>query len=75
MKNSGDRTRDAYSTFATRLPALGLGDEFLWLADMQEDLAEPLYVDQVHYTGAMNRRIAEAMVAHITTRNLSSHRR
>jgi hypothetical protein len=70
MKNSGDRTGDAYSTFAARLPALGLGEEFLWLADMQEDLAEPLYVDQVHYTGAMNRRIAEAIVTHIVTRVL-----
>jgi hypothetical protein len=35
--------------------------DFFWAADLQKDLHEPLYVDQVHYTAAMNRRVAEAI--------------
>ena len=35
-----------------------LGESFLWLADMQLGLAEPLYVDQAHYSGPMSDRIA-----------------
>ena len=35
------------------------GDNFLWLADLQENLREPLYVDAVHYSGHMSRIIAE----------------
>lgn len=34
-------------------------DHLLYLADMQEHLQENLYVDQVHYTPAMNQRIAQ----------------
>jgi lysophospholipase L1-like esterase len=35
--------------------------DFFWAADLQKDLHEPLYVDQVHYTAAMNRRLASAI--------------
>jgi hypothetical protein len=31
---------------------------FRWCADLQEGLAEPLYVDAVHYTARMNRLVA-----------------
>jgi hypothetical protein len=31
---------------------------FLWCADMQERLAEPLYVDAIHYNAAMSERLA-----------------
>ncbi len=34
-------------------------DNFLWLADIQKDLKEPLYVDKFHYTPSMNERIAQ----------------
>lgn len=36
-----------------------LGDSFLWAADMQEHLEEPLYVDAFHYTAPMSKRIAK----------------
>jgi len=49
--------RFGYARFRERMGA-SLGEGFLWLADMQEALREPLYVDQVHYTAAMSRRIA-----------------
>lgn len=35
-----------------------LGRSFLWAADMQQDVAEPLYVDAFHYTAPMSRRVA-----------------
>jgi hypothetical protein len=35
-----------------------LGNNFLWCADMQEDLKEPLYVDIAHYTAGMSKRLA-----------------
>ncbi len=34
------------------------GDNFLWLADMQEDKRENLYVDEVHYTASFTKEIA-----------------
>ena len=35
-----------------------LGDNFLWCADIQEDLNEPLYVDQIHYSAKMCKKLA-----------------
>jgi hypothetical protein len=35
-----------------------LGSDFLWLADMQQDKHENLYVDSVHYTAAFSKEIA-----------------
>jgi len=49
--------RFGYARFRERMGA-SLAEDFLWLADMQEQLQEPLYVDQIHYTAAMSRRIA-----------------
>ena len=34
------------------------GGNFLWLADMQEDKHENLYVDEVHYTASFTKEIA-----------------
>lgn len=39
-----------------------LGRNFLWCADIQEQLKEPLYVDLVHYTSAMSNRLATYIV-------------
>ena len=65
---SGERTRRGYEYFAELLREGDPDPHFLWLADIQEDLRESLYVDQVHYTGAMSRLIAER------TRELLSER-
>lgn len=40
-------------------------NRFFWLADMQEDLKEALYVDTFHYTSPMSRRIGELIAANI----------
>lgn len=36
-----------------------LGPDALWAADIQEGVREPLYVDDIHYTAAMARRLGE----------------
>jgi hypothetical protein len=36
-----------------------LGSDVLWLADLQQDRQENLYVDAVHYTAAFSKEIAE----------------
>jgi len=35
-----------------------LGNNFLWTADLQEHLHEPLYVDGVHYSAKMSEKLA-----------------
>jgi hypothetical protein len=35
-----------------------LGDNMLWLADIQQDSSKPLYVDQVHYTASFTEQLA-----------------
>src|ERR1043166_6975016 len=47
-----------------------LGDGFLWAADMQEDLAEPLYVDSLHYSGRMSELFARSIVNAMSERDL-----
>jgi hypothetical protein len=70
LRNTGERARVGYDELARRFAATPPGDEFLWLADMQQDMAENLYVDQVHYTGAMSERIAQRIAAAIADRQL-----
>lgn len=36
----------------------GVGKNFLWLADMQEHMKEPLYVDRIHYSPELCQIIA-----------------
>jgi lysophospholipase L1-like esterase len=36
-----------------------LGNNFLWIADMQENLKKPLYVDDIHYSQEMTELIAK----------------
>ncbi len=36
-----------------------LGNNFLWLADMQEGIDKSLYLDKYHYTAEMSKEIAE----------------
>jgi hypothetical protein len=57
-----DFEQNNYSTFGYRRMAERLRREppvpdFLWAADLQVGVFQPLYVDQVHYTAAMSERI------------------
>ena len=35
-----------------------LGRNFLWCADIQANCQEPLYVDNIHYSNKMNKKLA-----------------
>ncbi len=59
-----------YARMAERLPAPARGPDFLWAADMQEGVREPLYVDEIHYTAAMSRRVAEEIGTALVQRGL-----
>jgi hypothetical protein len=52
---------DGYAQMALRIDQLQRRDSFLWLADIQQERKQPLYVDQVHYTGAFAKVVAEAV--------------
>ena len=46
----------------------GLGENFIWCADIQEGVEQLLYVDLVHYSPDMSRRVAECIAAGISPR-------
>lgn len=43
----------------------GQGIDFLWAADLQQNLEEPLYVDQVHYSAAFSSRLADFIAEYL----------
>lgn len=45
---------------------------FLWLADIQEGIQKPLYVDKVHYTAEFSSRIANEIGDYISEQGLMS---
>jgi hypothetical protein len=47
-----------------------LGNNFLWAADIQEQAVEPLYVDNVHYSGKMSKMIAQYIFDKMVERKL-----
>ncbi|HEX5130895.1 MAG TPA: SGNH/GDSL hydrolase family protein [Candidatus Krumholzibacteria bacterium] len=49
------------------------GNDFLWCADIQEHLHEPLYVDKVHYTARMSALLADTIAIGIRDRGLIAH--
>lgn len=52
-----------YEYIAQQVPERLAWPNFLWAADLQDGVQEPLYIDEVHYSAAMSRRFA----AHIAT--------
>ncbi len=44
--------------------------DFLWLADMQQGLKEPLYMDGMHYGPQMNHKIASAITRTLLERRM-----
>lgn len=47
-----------------------LGSNFLWLAEIQRDIQEPLYVDQAHYNARLSRLLAQEIGDFIVRRSL-----
>jgi hypothetical protein len=54
-----DSRKVFHSTMRELLDQMPADPQFLWCADIQESLAEPLYVDHHHYTGAFSKIFAE----------------
>lgn len=50
----------------------GMGENFVWAAGIQQGIKAPLYVDRVHYTAAMNEKLAQFIVTRIRER-IDSH--
>lgn len=63
-------SRYGYRLLAKRLESLSLGDNFLWCADIQEEAEGLLYVDLVHYSPELNRRLAGTIARLVAERNL-----
>lgn len=51
-----------------------LGRNFLWCADIAEHLREEVYLDQVHYTPRMSRRVARCIAKGMLRRGLIARR-
>jgi hypothetical protein len=47
-----------------------MGDNFLWLADIQMNSNSALYVDSVHYTGDFSKEIAWMIARSMIKRRL-----
>jgi hypothetical protein len=53
-----------------RVDASPLGDNFLWCANIQAGVSEPLYLDQMHYSPAMSLRLARCITDGLVEREL-----
>jgi lysophospholipase L1-like esterase len=62
--------RNGYERLAAILKDEAAGADFVWSADIQERLREPLYVDSIHYTAAMSDRLARHIVGVLAERGL-----
>ena len=60
-----DCVRAGYEMMNSRRADDFTGDEFLWLADMQEGRADNLYVDADHYTPGFSREIASRIAQYL----------
>ena len=64
--------KTGYERMAAVLHSEPAGADFVWGADIQETLREPLYVDSIHYTAAMSDRFARYIVGLLGERRLLS---
>ncbi len=53
---------EAYERVAARSRGSSWGKNFLWCADIQQNIQKPLYVDIVHYSPEMCRLLAQCIV-------------
>ncbi len=62
--------KPGYEMMAKTVETGVLGSNFIWAADMQQNLKKPLYVDAVHYSGEMTNMIAKYILDAIKERGL-----
>ncbi|MEQ1573337.1 MAG: hypothetical protein ABL993_03745 [Vicinamibacterales bacterium] len=60
----------AYGVMSAHRAELEAQGNFLWLADMQEDVRENLYVDRVHYTAKASGEIARRILQFLNASSL-----
>jgi len=65
-----ERSRLGYPKVAALYRNGSLGPNVVWCADLQERLHEPLYIDAVHYTPRMARRVARCLSKAVARRRL-----
>ena len=61
-----NRSRLGYALAAKIFGERKMGDNFVWLADIQENRTDNLYVDAMHYTAAFSREIAHSIAERIS---------
>jgi hypothetical protein len=59
-----------YPVMATYVADHPMGDDFLWLADIQVGIQKPLYCDQIHYTPPFAHEIAGKICDFLTSKSL-----
>ena len=59
-----------YKLMADTVEKRPMGRNFIWAADIQENLEKPLYVDAVHYSGEMSRILAKSIAEKVRERSL-----
>ena len=59
-----------YPLMANYLKSHPLEENFIWAADMQENINEPLYIDAFHYTAPMSKMIANYITDALISRKL-----
>jgi hypothetical protein len=64
------QVKSGYPLMKETLVQKPLGSDFVWAADMQQDLHEPLYVDWFHYNAPMSRRLAAFILDTMQDRQL-----
>jgi hypothetical protein len=47
-----------------------LGPDFVWRADIQEGIKEPLYVDKIHYSARLSKMLAGCISDSIVHRTM-----
>lgn len=62
--------RAGYQDMAQHVAKLQFGDNFLWLADIQENLHKSLYADAIHYSPYLCRTIAQKIVDNLEARKI-----
>ena len=70
--NKAPLLRAGYSVMAAEFQTGSLGNNFIWLADIQRDLKKPLYVDAVHYSGEMCNLIARGIFSDLRQKGIFS---
>ena len=66
--------RAGYQDMAQHVAKLQFGDDFLWLADIQEGLHKSLYADAIHYSPYLCHIIAQKIVDNLEARKIVEKR-